>query len=97
MAGLGLLNGVVSRLPEGCRVPHMGWNEVVFTDGSRDWFYFANSFVVRQTDAVWGETEYGVPFASAVRKGNVTGFQFHPEKSGVAGLELVRRWCEDAG
>lgn len=97
VAGLGLLNGVVSRLPEGCRVPHMGWNEVAFSDGSRDWFYFANSFVVRRTDAVWGETEYGVPFASAVRKGNVTGFQFHPEKSGAAGLELVRRWCENAG
>lgn len=94
--GLGLLEGHVKRFPNNARVPHMGWNDARFSEG-RDWFYFANSFYVPSGEATWAETEYGLTFASAVKQGNVVGFQFHPEKSGRAGLRLLRNWCFDAG
>lgn len=96
VAGLGLLRGVVRRLPPGSRVPQMGWNLVRFLDGHQDWFTFANSFVAPDGEATWATSEFGETFPSAVRKGNLTATQFHPEKSGAAGLDLLRRWCSDA-
>lgn len=97
VAGLGLIAGTVRALPSGCRVPHMGWNTVRFASGEDVWCYFANSFAAPVSGATWGTTEYGGAFSSAVRKGNLSGFQFHPEKSGAKGLELIARWCRDAG
>lgn len=94
--GLGLLQGRIVALPASSRVPHMGWNTVMFTSGERNWFYFANSFVLRESSDAWGVTDYGSRFTSAVVKGNVAGVQFHPEKSGAAGLRLLFEWCADA-
>ncbi len=94
--GLGLLPGTARLLPDTCRLPHMGWNRVSFVGASSEWFYFANSYALPKNDATWGTTNYGGEFSSAVRKDNLWGFQFHPEKSGPAGLELLARWCFDA-
>ena len=103
--GLGLLTGRVRRL-RAETVPQMGWNLVssaadpLFTDVNDFCAYYANSYVVEPLDpgVVIGWSEYGGDrFAAAVRRHNTWGVQFHPEKSGDAGLCLVRnflRWVE---
>ena len=97
VAGMGVLAGTVRRLPDGVKVPHMGWNTVrwvrdhAFTDGIDDgsFFYFVHSFAPDVDDATTvGVTEHGRPFASAIARDNVFATQFHPEKSGEAGLQL---------
>jgi glutamine amidotransferase len=96
-AGLGLLPGVVRRLPGSVRVPHMGWNEVEWVADHplvqgippRTRFYFVHSYVVdAEVDCALGVTEYGRRFAAAVARDNLMATQFHPEKSGPAGLAL---------
>ncbi|HXF56398.1 MAG TPA: imidazole glycerol phosphate synthase subunit HisH [Actinomycetota bacterium] len=95
--GLALLPGRVRRLPDSVKVPHMGWNEVRWTadhplvrdvpSGTR--FYFVHSYAPQPDPAVTvGETTYGVTFAAVVAQGAVVATQFHPEKSGAAGLAL---------
>ncbi len=103
--GLGVIPGRVERL-RARRVPHMGWNTVhprgsepLFAglDGRR--FYFANSFVVEplDDDDVVARVEHeGAAFPAAIRRAGVTGTQFHPEKSGPAGLRLLRNFLEAA-
>ena len=103
---LGVLPGRVTRLPQGLKVPHMGWNQVHYTfdsplfqgipDGSN--FYFVHSFVAQPDDpsVILAETEYGVRFCSAVQKGNLVATQFHPEKSGALGLQVYRNFLESA-
>jgi glutamine amidotransferase len=97
-ACLDILPGRVMRLPGGLKVPHMGWNQVrrrqphpVF-DGIPDdaYFYFVHSYFPAPDDgeAVIGETDYGVTFASALARDNVVATQFHPEKSGDVGLRF---------
>lgn len=102
--GLGLVPGRVRRLPDGVKVPHMGWNRVWragehslfdgIPDGGR--FYFAQSYFVEPAGEaaerggpVAATTEYGVRFASVVARRNVCGVQFHPEKSQRWGLRLL--------
>lgn len=98
-ACLGILAGTVERLPAGLTVPHMGWNQVErtasthpFVAGLADgtWMYFVHSYVVHPADpaVVAAETDYGVRFPAIVARGNVMATQFHPEKSGPAGLAL---------
>jgi glutamine amidotransferase len=99
--GLGWVPGVCERLANGngLRVPHIGWNDVAFTqrDGlyagldESDAFYFVHSFVLRpeEESAVSGVCDYGGPFAASVEAGNVRAAQFHPEKSHRAGLKLL--------
>ena len=99
---LGVLPGRVVRLPDGQKVPHMGWNQVHFTrkhpifegidDGS--YFYFVHSYYPRPEDpaVVIGETEYGVRFPSVVAKDNLVATQFHPEKSGQMGLRMYENF-----
>jgi glutamine amidotransferase len=113
--GLGLIGGEVTRLEIGdppiLRIPHIGWNEVSFERHSPltaglpapgTAFYHVHSFAVRpraRADVV-GTTEYGERFATIVASGNVFGTQFHPEKSSVHGLTLLRNFvglCEGAG
>jgi len=106
---LGLVDGSVKRFPTGkdselrLRVPQIGWNVVCQTerdplfkgipDGS--YFYFVNSYYVDAADrVVLGRTAYGREFVSVLRKDNFYGVQFHPEKSGEAGLTLLRSFCE---
>ena len=101
--GLGVLSGRVRRLPDGVKVPHMGWNEVAWTrphdlvagipSGTR--FYFVHSYVCEpQEDLVAARTDHGGSFASAVARGSLFATQFHPEKSGDAGLELYRNFVK---
>lgn len=97
--GLGLIDGRVRRLRTR-RVPHMGWNRVTgddpFVDPFLDErFYFANSFVAAPADpaAVLAWTTHEEErFPAIVRSGGVLGVQFHPEKSGDAGLRLLGAW-----
>ena len=98
--GLGIIPGTVVRLPGEVKVPHMGWNDVAWTgahplaeglDGGST-FYFVHSYacVPADDDVTVGETEYGMRFAAAVGRDNLFGTQFHPEKSGDAGIEIYR-------
>ena len=95
---LDVIAGRVKRLPGGLKVPHMGWNQVrkrrshpVF-DGIEDgdYFYFVHSYYPdpEDRDVIIGETDYGVAFASVLARDNVVATQFHPEKSGEAGLRF---------
>ena len=95
--GLGLLDGVVHRLSAQI-VPHMGWNTVTVPAGSvlfagveRERFYFVHSYAA---DPRPGDTssEHGAAFAAAVERGPLCATQFHPEKSGEAGAQLLRNW-----
>jgi imidazole glycerol-phosphate synthase subunit HisH len=103
-AGLGLLPGTVTRLDApGLKVPHIGWNTVTFerpstlTDGLGDAaaFYHVHSYACRPRDEsdVVGRGGYGERFASIVERGNVMGAQFHPEKSSLDGLALLRNFA----
>jgi glutamine amidotransferase len=96
---LDIFPGKVKKLPAGQKIPHMGWNQVkqkvdhpVF-DGVPDnsHFYFVHSYYVDPEDKslVAGITDYGVEFCSMIAKGNMIGTQFHPEKSGDAGLRIL--------
>lgn len=104
--GLGVFAGEVRRFPAGRKVPHMGWSPVAVSDGTladgldRDpYMYFAHSYhPVPETDEVVAATcEYGVTFAAAVRKDRTIGFQFHPEKSGDAGLAMLANAIDALG
>jgi glutamine amidotransferase len=103
---LGIFSGRVVRFPDGLKVPHIGWNEVRQTrshpiyDGIPDgsYFYFLNSYFARPQgdDVVIGETEYGVTFPSVIARDNVVATQFHPEKSGEAGLRMYSNFLKIA-
>lgn len=97
--GIGLFEGVVSRL-QARRLPHMGWNTVdaarsseLFRDIGGERFYFVHSYAVQQ--AVPGAayaTHDGARFVAAIEHGPIASTQFHPEKSGAAGLAMIRNW-----
>jgi glutamine amidotransferase len=103
---LGILPGRVVRFATGLKVPHMGWNQVriaqphpIFdgiADGSN--FYFVHSYYPKPEDAnvVIGETDYGVTFPSVIARDNVVATQFHPEKSGEAGLRMYANFLKIA-
>jgi glutamine amidotransferase len=108
--GLGLLEGEVVRLPEGSgRVPHIGWARCevagdhphpVFEGDSGDWMYFVHSYVFEPRGAtrrLFAAEAGGAPFTAAAGTGNVLGVQFHPERSGEEGLQLLRRFCAWGG
>jgi glutamine amidotransferase/cyclase len=104
VVGLGVIPGQVERFPAGAlSVPHMGWNglrslrdNALLQGMQADQFYFVHSYCARHradnTEWVLAETDYGEPFVSAVQRGLVTAVQFHPEKSGPRGLEVLRRF-----
>jgi len=96
--GLSLIEGEIIRL-KSRRVPHMGWNEVAFKDTyPSGYYYFVHSFRALCNEVhVLATTEYdGEIFPSAVRKDNVLGFQFHPEKSSKIGKRLIQKVVECA-
>ena len=89
--GLGMFPGRVRRLNSGGRpLPHLGWCPV---GRARTPLYFAHSFVVEPEEAasVVATAEWGESFPAVVQRGPIVGFQFHPERSGDAGLELLAR------
>ena len=103
--GLGLLRGQVvpmeGRLPEGLKIPHMGWNALNVTGGrlleglGGQYVYFVHSFFGENcADSLSAWTDYGIPITAAVERGNLFGCQFHPEKSGSVGLSILRRFAE---
>ena len=102
--GLGLLIGEVRPIETSpdLKIPHMGWNALEFTRPhplfkyikEGDAVYFVHSYhAVRCADSVIARAEYGVPVTAAVAKGNVLGCQFHPEKSGDVGLNILRAFA----
>jgi imidazole glycerol-phosphate synthase subunit HisH len=101
--GLGLLRGRVRGLSPRVKVPQIGWNRVRWLQeatGDRpaeeDDFYFVHSYVIEPDDPadVVAISRYGEVFPSIVRHGHVWGTQFHPEKSGPAGLKLIAGWVD---
>ncbi len=104
--GLGLISGTVSDMrdvvPKGLKVPHIGWNELNITRqtplfryiSNGDCVYFVHSFHGTDCTAdTIATTDYGAPITAAVARGNVMGCQFHPEKSGTVGLNILRGFC----
>ncbi len=109
VAGLGLLRGKIVRIPagDGLKIPHMGWNSLNIrrTRGlfaripAEPYVYFVHSYYLRaeDEDIVSATTEYGVTIHAAVQKDNLLACQFHPEKSGAVGIELLRNFAAMAG
>jgi glutamine amidotransferase len=110
LPGLGLLGGSCRRLQTGTgdarlKVPHVGWNSVAHTldaaivegvpDGAQ--VYFTHSYVAPVTGDTVAATVHGEPFASIVQRGHVAGVQFHPEKSGDVGLQILRNFARMVG
>lgn len=102
--GLSLLGGKISEIPKtnGLKVPHMGWNSVEIRENSRlfknipngSYFYFVHSYYLNgaASSEVAATTEYGVKIQCAVERENLFATQFHPEKSGDAGLQILKNF-----
>ena len=108
--GLGLIKGnirpIADVIPADLKIPHIGWNALQFTRQNPlfryiregDFVYFVHSFYATDCeDAVIAVSDYGAPLTAAVANGNVFGCQFHPEKSGDVGLNILRAFCEEEG
>ncbi len=104
--GLGILKGKIARLPEtsGLKIPHVGWNSLEFPHKGRlfvnlsegSYVYFVHSYYLQAEDEriVTATTDYGTCIHASVEKGNVFACQFHPEKSGDAGLQILQNFVE---
>ncbi len=106
--GLGLIKGSIKPIADvigdELKVPHIGWNSLEFADNKSkifkylsngDFVYFVHSFYGTDCDeSVIATTNYGAELTAAVGKGNVYGCQFHPEKSGEVGLNILKAFCE---
>lgn len=106
--GLGLLKGSImpmeGNIPSTLKIPHIGWNALHFKKNSglfkyiheNDCVYFVHSFFADQCkDSVIATAEYGIELTAAVEKRNICGCQFHPEKSGKVGLNILKAFCEE--
>jgi glutamine amidotransferase len=103
--GLGLIPGRVRRLEGTPRLPHIGWNDIAVSRSdpllagiaSGQVFYFVHSFAPRPEvpSDVIAETEYGGPFVAAARRDRAVGVQFHPERSGEAGLRILANFVAE--
>ena len=109
--GLGLIPGeirpIADVIPAGLKIPHIGWNALSFPGeksplfryiNERDHVYFVHSYYATGcAEYVIATAEYGAPLTAAAQRGNVFGCQFHPEKSGGVGLNILRAFCETEG
>ena len=109
--GLALIPGevrpIAEVIPAGLKIPHIGWNALRFTENKSPLFryiregdcvYFVHSYYAAQCDdSVIATAEYGANLTAAVQRGNVCGCQFHPEKSGRVGLNILKAFCEGDG
>ena len=99
--GIGTLKGTVEKMSAPV-LPHMGWNTVevhgnskLFKGIEKESFYFVHSYAVHDANVeVGATTDYFGEFTSAIEVGSITATQFHPEKSGAAGLKLINNWVE---
>ena len=106
--GLGLIKGEIRPIsdviPAGLKIPHIGWNALYFGENKHPLFkylnegdcvYFVHSYYgAKCEESVIAKAEYGAMLTAAVAKDNVMGCQFHPEKSGEVGLNILRAFCE---
>ena len=106
--GLGLIKGEVrpmlGEVPDTLKIPHMGWNKLTFKGekdvlfkylNEGDFVYFVHSFHgTGCEESLIATAEYGIEITAAVRRENVWGCQFHPEKSGKVGLAILKAFCE---
>ena len=106
--GLGLIcgevKGMAGCIPANLKIPHMGWNKLDFVGekdelfkyvNEGDFVYFVHSYhATGCEDSLIATAEYGAPITAAVRRDNVWGCQFHPEKSGKVGLAILKAFCE---
>ena len=99
--GLNLFKGHCEYLPEGLKIPHMGWNKLdvvkdcpILNDINRKYFYFVHSYHVipDEDDIVVGTSNYGIDVVAALNRNNLFSTQFHPEKSGIAGLKILKNF-----
>ena len=99
--GLDLFKGNVEILPEGVKIPHMGWNKLKVVNDSPilegidgEFFYFVHSYHVIPDDGniIAGVCEYGGDVVASLSQNNLFSTQFHPEKSGVAGLKILKNF-----
>ena len=108
--GLDLLKGeihpIAERIPEGLKIPQMGWNALRIVKDSPllkytregEYVYFVHSYsAVNCEESLLAVTEYGADLTACVGCGNVFGCQFHPEKSGEVGLRILKAFCEIGG
>lgn len=102
LRGLGLFAGKCDKFPAAVKSPHVGWNQLQVAGTSRllrglpenSFVYFTHSYRAPVVEATVGRCEYGGTFSAVVERGELFGVQFHPEKSGTAGLHLLRNFCE---
>jgi imidazole glycerol phosphate synthase glutamine amidotransferase subunit len=100
--GLGLFPGTVRRFPAGVRIPQMGWNVIDARPdsrllaglGAKPYVYFAHSFYAPLVSETAATCTYALPYTAAIEADNVFGVQFHPEKSGPLGLQVMRNFVE---
>ena len=101
--GLALWPGECSRFPATVKSPHVGWNSLQILDGSSPllrgtqpaaYVYFTHSYRVPLLASTSAKCEYGGGFSAVIEKDNLFGVQFHPEKSGAAGLAILKNFCD---
>jgi len=100
--GLALFHGECERFPASVKSPHVGWNSLRLSQSSRllrgigesPFVYFTHSFRAPIVETTTACCDYGGSFSAAVERDNLFGVQFHPEKSGEVGLQLLRNFCE---
>jgi len=100
--GLALFQGECERFPANVKSPHVGWNSLRLSQSSRllcgvgesPFVYFTHSFRAPIIETTTACCDYGGSFSAAVERDNLFGVQFHPEKSGEVGLQLLRNFCE---
>ena len=100
--GLNLFEGTVRRFPAGVRIPHMGWNRLEPKGQPRllrnlraaPYVYFAHSYYVPEVEVTAATCTYKVRYTALLEAGHIFGVQFHPEKSGPAGIEIVHNFVE---
>ncbi|MDR0900670.1 MAG: imidazole glycerol phosphate synthase subunit HisH [Methanobrevibacter sp.] len=103
--GLDIFKGEVKKIPEGRKIPHMGWNQLkiansmdlkcpILKDTNNQSFYFVHSYYAspENKDIIAGTTDYGFDLTAALYENNTFATQFHPEKSGISGLKILKNF-----
>lgn len=103
--GLGIFKGYVDKIPEGVKIPHIGWNQIsilkkdskIFKDiQDKENFYFVHSFstICENPSIISSITDYGVELTASIEKDNIFALQFHPEKSSLKGIKILENFLD---